>query len=124
MSNGFCHRSDNADLNSINEWHNEMRRGIQAVGWVPQRGTRGDIMARYNVLYFCTVCRRIHPTEICLPLEDGFLKMKTISEAYGGKVLPFHVAMLVGSSVTCRETGKSFVLEDINQVYLAPVLRK
>jgi len=24
-------------------------------------------MARYNVLYFCTVCRRIHPTEIYLP---------------------------------------------------------
>jgi hypothetical protein len=81
-------------------------------------------MARYNVLYFCTVCRRIHPTEIYLPLEDGFLKMKTITEAYGGKVLPFHVAMLVGSSVTCRETGKSFVLEDIEQVYLAPVLRR
>src|SRR5918999_73738 len=81
-------------------------------------------MARYNVLYFCTVCRCIHPTEIYIPLEDGFLKMKTITEAYGGKVLPFHVAMLVGSSVRCQETGKSFVLEDIDQVYLAPVLRK
>jgi hypothetical protein len=83
-----------------------------------------DNMARYNVLYFCTVCRRIHPTEIYLPLEDGFLKMKTIKDAYSGKVLPFNVAMLVGSSVTCRETGKSFVLEDIDQVYLAPVLRR
>jgi hypothetical protein len=83
-----------------------------------------DTMARYNVLYFCTVCRLIHPTEIYLPLEDGFLKMKTIKDAYSGKVLPFHVAMLVGSSVTCRETGKSFVLEDIDQVYLAPVLRR
>jgi hypothetical protein len=29
---------------------------------------------------------------------------------------------LVGSSVTCRETGKSFVLEDINKLYLTPVL--
>jgi hypothetical protein len=81
-------------------------------------------MARYNVLYFCTVCRSIHPTEISLPLEDGFLKVKSLGEAYSGRSLPFHVAMLVGSSVTCRETGKSFVLEDIDQVYLAPVLRK
>jgi hypothetical protein len=44
--------------------------------------------------------------------------------SYAGKGLPFHVAMLVGSSITCRETGKSFVLEDIDQVYLAPVLRR
>jgi hypothetical protein len=81
-------------------------------------------MARYNVLYFCTECRRIHPMGMSLPLEDGFLKMKTLGEAYSGKSLPFHLAMLVGSSVTCRETGKSFILEDINQVYLAPVLRR
>ena len=81
-------------------------------------------MARYNVLYFCTQCRRIHPMGMSLPLEDGFLKMKTLGEAYSGKSLPFHVAMLVGSSVTCRETGKSVVLEDINHVYLAPVLRR
>jgi hypothetical protein len=57
-------------------------------------------------------------------LEDGFLKVKSLGEAYSGRSLPFHVAMLVGSSVTCRETGKSFVLEDIDQVYLAPVLRR
>jgi hypothetical protein len=81
-------------------------------------------MARYNVLYFCEQCRRIHPMGMSLPLEDGFLKMKTLAEAYSGKSLPFHLAMLVGSSVTCRETGKSFILEDINQVYLAPVLRR
>jgi hypothetical protein len=81
-------------------------------------------MARYNVLYFCTVCRRIHPTEIYLPLEDGFLKMKTIKDAYSGRVLPFHVAMLVGSSVRCEGTGQSFVLEDIEKVYLAPVLKE
>ena len=81
-------------------------------------------MARYNVQYFCTVCRRIHPTEISLPLEDGFLKMKTIKDAYAGKVLPFHVAMLVGSSVTCRETGKSFVLEHIDQVVFGSGARR
>jgi hypothetical protein len=81
-------------------------------------------MARYNVLYFCTQCRRIHPMGISVPLEGGFLKMKTLGDAYSGKSLPFEVAMLVGSSVTCRETGKSFVLEDIDQVYLAPVLRR
>jgi hypothetical protein len=56
--------------------------------------------------------------------KTAFLKMKTVADAYSGKVLPFHVAMLVGSSVRCQETGKSFVLEDIDQVYLAPVLRR
>jgi hypothetical protein len=55
-------------------------------------------------------------------LEVGFLNTKTASEAYSGKPLPSHVAMLVGSSVTCSETGKSFVLEDINKLYLTPVL--
>ena len=69
-------------------------------------------MPRYNVLYFCTACRRIHPMGVSLPLEVGFLNTKTVSEAYSGKPLPSHVAMLVGSSVTCRKTGKSFVLED------------
>jgi hypothetical protein len=44
------------------------------------------------------------------------------SDAYSGKPLPLSVALLVGSSVTFRETGRSFVLEDINHVYLAPVL--
>jgi flavin-binding protein dodecin len=55
-------------------------------------------------------------------LEVGFLNTKTVSEAYSGKPLPSYVAMLVGSSVTCSETGKSFVLEDINKLYLTPVL--
>jgi hypothetical protein len=59
---------------------------------------------------------------VSLPLEVGFLNTKTVSEAYSGKPLPSHVAMLVGSSVTCRKTGQSFVLEDINKLYLTPVL--
>jgi len=75
-----------------------------------------------DVLYFCTACRRIHPMGVSLPLEVGFLNTKTVSEAYSGKPLPSYVAMLVGSSVKCSETGKSFVLEDINQLYLTPVL--
>jgi hypothetical protein len=98
-------------------------RHDQAVGFPNQHGTRGNnTMARYNVLYFCIACRRIHPMGVSLPLEDNFLTMKTITDAYCGKPLPFHVAMLVGSSVTCRETGRSFVLEDTDKVYLAPVL--
>jgi hypothetical protein len=80
-------------------------------------------MARYNVLYFCTACRRIHPMGVSLQLEVGFLNTKTVSEAYSGKPLPSYVAMLVGSSVTCRKTGKSLVLEDINKLYLTPVLK-
>ena len=87
-----------------------------------QHSTGGNTIARYNVLYFCTACRRIHPMGVSLPLEVGFLNTKTVSEAYSGKRLPSYVAMLVGSSVTCRETGQSFVLEDINQLYLTPVL--
>ena len=87
-----------------------------------QHSTGGNILARYNVLYFCTACRRNHPMGVSLPLELGFLNTKTVSEAYSGKPLPSYVAMLVGSSVTCRETGKSFVLEDINKLYLTPVL--
>jgi hypothetical protein len=79
-------------------------------------------MARYNVLYLCTACRRIHPMGVSLPLEVGFLNTKTVSEAYSGKPLPSYIAMLVGSSVTCRKTGQSFVLEDINKLYLTPVL--
>jgi hypothetical protein len=75
-----------------------------------------------DVLYFCTACRRIHPMGVSLPLEVGFLNTKTVSEAYSSKPLPSYVAMLVGSSVTCSETGKSFVLEDINKLYLTPVL--
>jgi hypothetical protein len=79
-------------------------------------------MARYNVLYFCTACSRVHPMGVSLPLEVGFLNTKTVGEAYSGKPLPSYVAMLVGSSVTCRETGTSLVLEDINKLYLTPVL--
>jgi len=56
-------------------------------------------MARYNVLYFCNACRRIHPIGVSLPLEVGFLNTKTVSEAYSGKPLPSCVAMLVGSSL-------------------------
>lgn len=53
-------------------------------------------MARCNVLYYCTQCRRIHPMGISLPLEASFLKMKIISDAYSGKPLPLSVAVAGG----------------------------
>jgi hypothetical protein len=80
-------------------------------------------MARYDVLYLCTACRRLHPMGVSLQLAVGFLNTKTVSEAYSGKPLPSYVAMLGGSSVTFRKTGKSFVLENINKLYLTPVLK-
>jgi hypothetical protein len=89
----------------------------------PNTAQGGNTIARYDVLYLCTACRRIHPMGVSLPLEVGFLNTKTVSEAYSGKPLPSYVAMLGGSSVTCRKTGKSFVLENINKLYLTPVLK-
>jgi hypothetical protein len=82
----------------------------------------GNIVARYNVLYFCTACRRIHPMGVTLPLVEGPTTTKHIGDAFAGKALPSHVAMLLGSSVTCPETGKALVLEDTNGIYLTPVL--
>jgi hypothetical protein len=80
-------------------------------------------MARYNVLYFCKACSHIHPMGVSLSLEDGpAMTTKHVGEAYADKTLPLNVIMLVGASVKCPETGKSFVLDDTNAIYLAPVL--
>ena len=80
-------------------------------------------MARYNVLYFCNACSHIHPMGVSLCLEDGpAMTTKHVGEAYAGKTLPLNVIMLIGASVKCSETGKSFVLNDTNAIYLAPVL--
>jgi hypothetical protein len=60
---------------------------------------------------------------LSLSLEDGpAMTTKHVGEAYAGKTLPLDVLRLVGASVECRETGKSFVLDDTNAIYLAPVL--
>lgn len=95
---------------------------IQAVGFVHPMGHKQKTswLVQRAIRSAAVFIRR----KIYLPSGDGFLKIKAVADAYSGKVLPFHVAMLVGSSVRCQETGKSFVLEDIDQVYLAPVLRR
>jgi hypothetical protein len=59
---------------------------------------------------------------VSLPLEDGPVPTKHIGVAYTGKALSLHVAMLIGASAKCPETGRSLVLDDPNAIYLAPVL--
>jgi len=58
---------------------------------------------------------------ITVTLDDGPAERESIGNTYAGKALPPKVATLNHNIMTCPETGKRFVQEDNNQIFLVAI---
>jgi len=78
-------------------------------------------MAKYSIHVFCNECGKVHPMPIHVTLDDGPPDRQSIGDTYRGKALPVDVARLTNNTLTCPETGKDFVQQDNNQIFLVPI---
>jgi hypothetical protein len=83
--------------------------------------TKKIIVTKYDVYAFCRDCNACHPIGIQVPLNDGPRQVQSIGNAYAGKEVPWHVAMLVNNCVRCPNGGHLFVQKDNKQIFLVPV---
>ena len=78
-------------------------------------------MAKYAVYVFCDECMQPHPMGISIDLKDGPVEKTSIGDLGAGEELPPNVAKLIKNEITCPNTGKSFIQEDNNKVFLVPI---
>lgn len=79
-------------------------------------------MGRYDVYVICSECLDVHRMSTGITLEDGPKEKQSIASAYAEKRPPSDIVTLLKNGLQCPETGKTFVQEDINQIFLVPVL--
>ncbi len=79
-------------------------------------------MANYAVYVFCNECSDVHPMGISIKRDDGPTEKQSIGDLFAGKELPQDIANLINNTTVCPSTGKAFVQEDNNQVFLVPVM--
>ena len=79
-------------------------------------------MGKYDVYVICSECLDVHLMSTGITLEDGPKERQSIASAYAGKRPPPDIVTLLKNDLQCPETGRAFVQEDINQIFLVPVL--
>ena len=75
-------------------------------------------MAQYSVYAFCDHCSDPHPMGINMTLDDGPAEKESIGNLYKGKEVPSKIAMFTRNYVRCPHTGRMFIQEDNNQIFL------
>jgi len=78
-------------------------------------------MAKYAVYAFCDECMIPHPMGISVDLKDGPAEETSIGDVYSGKELPANILKLIRNVTKCPNTGKTFVQEDNNLVFIVPI---
>ena len=75
----------------------------------------------YDVYVFCNECGDMHRMAMGVAIEDGPAEKQSIGYTYGERELPPVLAGLFNNPFKCPETGKSFIQDDRDQVFLVPV---
>lgn len=78
-------------------------------------------MAKYAVYAFCNACSDVHPMGINVTLDDGPAEKGSLHNTYAGKAMPPTAATLHDNTTFCPNTGKRFVQEDNNQIFLVAI---
>lgn len=77
-------------------------------------------MLRYSIFVLCKECGGVHRTGFSLTLAEVIRGLQSIAETYNGKPVPPLLRLLIGMPVSCPGTGKSFVQEAKDKVFLSP----
>jgi hypothetical protein len=75
---------------------------------------------QYDIYALCTECGAVHPMRIRIHLDEGPMEKQSISEIYRGKTRPPQLQAVDGHKVLCLKTGRMFVQESHDQVFLVP----
>jgi len=78
------------------------------------------ICLHYEIYAQCDECGGEHPMLIRIYLDDGPVAKKSIAEAFQGTSLPPQVSALRGHKALCLKTGKMFIQENDEHVFLVP----
>jgi len=77
---------------------------------------------RYEIHVLCTECGAVHPMRIRIHLENGPAYRQSIADTFHGEPVPPQVSAIQGHKTLCLKTGKMFVQEDNNRIFLVPSL--
>ena len=77
-------------------------------------------MPQYEIYVVCKECGAEHPMRIRVFLNDGPAEKRSVAEAYGENVRPPQIHAVDGHKALCLRTGKTFVQDDSNRIFLVP----
>ena len=78
-------------------------------------------MPAYDIYVRCIDCGGEHPLLMKIFLADGPGRTQSIAEWFHGRSVPPQVLALRRHSALCLKTGKKFVLEEDDKVFLVPL---
>lgn len=77
-------------------------------------------MPAYEIFIRCNECKREHPILMKIHLDQGPDRKQSIAEYYRGRSMPPQVTSIQGHKALCLRTGKTFKLENDDQILLVP----
>ena len=77
-------------------------------------------MPQYEIHVLCSECGAEHPMRVRLHLDDGPVEKRSIGETYKGRTQPPQLLAIGGHKTLCLKTGKMFVQENDDQIFLIP----
>lgn len=78
-------------------------------------------MKSYDIYVFCQNCLVEHPMGIKVDLAKGPSSKQSIGSYYPQESIPPRISKLIDQPVLCPKTGKTFVQNDINQIFITPL---
>ncbi|UCF73779.1 MAG: hypothetical protein JSW35_04845 [Deltaproteobacteria bacterium] len=78
-------------------------------------------MPKYKVYVFCDECGIRHLMPVIIALDHGLDQNESTGDIHAGKKLPPEIAKLLNTFVRCPNTGKRYVQEGDDRVFLVPV---
>jgi hypothetical protein len=77
-------------------------------------------MPAYEIYFRCDDCKREHPIHLRIHLDDGPDRKESVAEFFRGRSMPPQVTTIRGRKVFCLKTGRTFKLENDDQIFLVP----
>jgi hypothetical protein len=78
-------------------------------------------MPAYEIYFRCNDCKREHPIHLKIHLNDGPDHKQSIAAFFRGRSMPPQVTAIQGHKAFCLKTGKTFKLENDDQIFLVPL---
>lgn len=77
-------------------------------------------MASYRLFSNCDFCEEGHPLPFAVSLEIDSTNNRSVGDIYMGNKLPDDIVSIMRNTIQCSNSGKFFVQDDENQIYLIP----
>ena len=77
-------------------------------------------MPAYEIYFRCNECEREHPIHLKIHLDHGPDRKQSIADFFRGRSMPPQVKALQGHKALCLKTGRTFKLENGDQIFLVP----